>query len=537
MNLLKNKLPTWLVCFCLIFTTSIFPACNQFSTQSGEPSTDVCNHSQHEYDNACDAICNICNTKRVITHTYDNACDKICNICGEERSVPNHAYDDDYDATCNVCGATRTLDTSDENDLANLQYVSTKIINNWVVHSNLTMQRDYAYGASKEAIKGSFHYTMGEAYTGYGGNHVWTAVCLDLEKVYGACQNLKNSVIRFDLKVENCNSMATLTVMKKDEVLQTEHGFNVLPTNADGIEGITKTVLNNDWVRFNVYPEYLFDSTLLAEIKYFVLVFSNVQCNEAENSVFYLDNISVGKSNSTINWFTGSYNPDGYYTNDKPLKVHIVGNSFIAYSSTAQWLQTFATVAQKSLTVSYDWTPNGRIPDQYEKAFGHNGYMTETFSPDILYVQDFYSFSDAIALSDFAKKLAEISPTTELKVYNAENETQDGMKAAQNLGIDLVDWRAAIKYLKTQGYSASHLNDVYDGWHPNVTSGFVGALMIYMDIYGEVPNVEGLLQTTVLSVHGYKESIYDYLLGYTEADKKASLASIVAIAKQYVLDN
>ena len=82
-----------------------------------------------------------------------------------------------------------------------------------------------------------------------------------------------------------------LTVMKKDEVLQTEHGFNVLPTNADGIEGITKTVLNNDWVRFNVYPEYLFDSTLLAEIKYFVLVFSNVQCNEAENSVFYLDNI------------------------------------------------------------------------------------------------------------------------------------------------------------------------------------------------------------------------------------------------------
>ena len=40
-------------------------------------------------------------------HQYDNNCDADCNLCGEERTVGNHVYDDDYDADCNECGNIR----------------------------------------------------------------------------------------------------------------------------------------------------------------------------------------------------------------------------------------------------------------------------------------------------------------------------------------------------------------------------------------------------------------------------------------------
>ena len=43
------------------------------------------------------------------THTYDNACDAICNICQAERTVADHVYDNKCDTDCNVCGATREV--------------------------------------------------------------------------------------------------------------------------------------------------------------------------------------------------------------------------------------------------------------------------------------------------------------------------------------------------------------------------------------------------------------------------------------------
>ena len=43
------------------------------------------------------------------THAYDNACDAICNICNAERTAADHVYTDACDTTCNVCGATREV--------------------------------------------------------------------------------------------------------------------------------------------------------------------------------------------------------------------------------------------------------------------------------------------------------------------------------------------------------------------------------------------------------------------------------------------
>ena len=63
----------------------------------------------HTYDNSCDTTCNVCGATRSITHTYDNACDTTCNVCGNVRSVGPHVYDNACDTTCNVCGATRSI--------------------------------------------------------------------------------------------------------------------------------------------------------------------------------------------------------------------------------------------------------------------------------------------------------------------------------------------------------------------------------------------------------------------------------------------
>ena len=67
-------------------------------------------HSDHIYDNACDADCNECKTiRKVSDHVYDNFCDADCNECKTIRKVPNHVYDNDCDADCNECKQIREV--------------------------------------------------------------------------------------------------------------------------------------------------------------------------------------------------------------------------------------------------------------------------------------------------------------------------------------------------------------------------------------------------------------------------------------------
>ena len=65
--------------------------------------------ADHDYDNACDADCNICGAQRTPEdHVYDNACDADCNVCEEARTPADHVYDNACDAGCNVCAIERT---------------------------------------------------------------------------------------------------------------------------------------------------------------------------------------------------------------------------------------------------------------------------------------------------------------------------------------------------------------------------------------------------------------------------------------------
>ncbi|MBE6548325.1 MAG: hypothetical protein E7667_05555 [Ruminococcaceae bacterium] len=97
---------------------------------------------EHEYDNNCDAVCNICSELRDVEHVlvdawipgsnshwkrcelcgykyeeaehiYSNACDSDCNVCGEKRVTAEHVFGDyisDSEAhmlECSVCGQTK----------------------------------------------------------------------------------------------------------------------------------------------------------------------------------------------------------------------------------------------------------------------------------------------------------------------------------------------------------------------------------------------------------------------------------------------
>ena len=74
---------------------------------------------EHEYDNACDATCNLCQaTREVEDHVYDNDCDAACNECGATREIGEHVYDNACDANCNVCGETREVGEHNPGDAA-----------------------------------------------------------------------------------------------------------------------------------------------------------------------------------------------------------------------------------------------------------------------------------------------------------------------------------------------------------------------------------------------------------------------------------
>ena len=119
---------------------------------------------------------------------------------------------------------------------------------------------------------------------------------------------------------------------------------------------------------------------------------------------------------------------------------------------------------------------------------------------------------------------------TELKIYAAENETEDGKRASQYYGVDHVDWRNALRTLKEEyGFTATQLN-AYDGWHPNILSGFVCGLMMYMELFGEQPNFE-----TVKALA--EQTVWSYLLGTDDMEKEACLSDIYTLAASYVLTN
>ena len=72
------------------------------------------NECEHEYDHACDTICNLCEEERTIEHDWTtpdvDKCEvqSTCSRCGAtEGENKEHVYDNDCDVACNECNKTR----------------------------------------------------------------------------------------------------------------------------------------------------------------------------------------------------------------------------------------------------------------------------------------------------------------------------------------------------------------------------------------------------------------------------------------------
>ncbi|MBQ7948445.1 MAG: hypothetical protein IJ284_01645 [Clostridia bacterium] len=426
----------------------------------------------------------------------------------------------------------------DPNDLATLEYLSSEIVAQWMMQSDLVLQDEIVSKDSTSALRGSFNeddadewYDSPQAPNGDGGKWVWTSACLDFDILYGKNANLTGKALTFDVKVENGDETSSIILLSEDGTKSTQLPFNTNPENpgASGYAGYSKTVLTDGWVRITADFSILYAEENITDIDRLVIIFSCAYGDHENDTVFYLDNMKL--ENSTISWASPTvYNPNGYYNKDDEITVTFAGNSFIEFSQSAYWLQKICEANGASATINYVWTPNGTIADQHQDAFVDPAYMLQANRPDVIFIQDVYSLDDALNLGVFLTELYKHSTSTEVKVFPAENESTFGLVAAKQYGLDLLNWRQAIKTLKSDhGFTDSNLNYPDSVLHANELSGVVGGVLAYMNLYGEIPDVEALWNT-VLDAYGREgDAVVDFLPGDMEADKKESLADILSL--------
>lgn len=420
-------------------------------------------------------------------------------------------------------------DNLPEDDLATGGHVGSRAPENYGTNNTQTLQSEVVSDNSSKALMGTFNTVNAPVYQGY---MIWTWAEFRLGDHFGEAQNLTSSAFSYDVKTENCGIYSSIILVSPNGSRTVEIGYVLSAPSADGAS-ITITPLDNGWSRICIdLSTVFFDEPIVENVSEILIMFTNQDCADPDtDSIFYIDNAKlIDVEHSDEKSDIPVYNPDGYYQKTQPLNIKIVGNSFVSpyTSNCAYYLQLLCNMLGANVSVDYLSIPNGRIPDQYASAFGAGGYM-QYEQINVLFIQDFYSDSDMVVLGDFLTELYTMSPTTELKVYAGENETSDGIRAAAYYGVDLVNWRKAIKTLKANyGFTAVHLN-AGDGWHPNELSGFVGALMMYMELYGETPDFE--------IVKNLVQEIWYSFPGIDDTGRTESLHIIYELATSLVLDN
>ena len=413
----------------------------------------------------------------------------------------------------------------DEGDYAGTDYTKTVIVADYNTHSTLSLQTEVVSENSNSALKGIFHKKdANSVYTDEGGEWVWSLLTFDLTKIYGSLTDLNNATFTFDVKTENCERNIRLAMLyDANEYRAKEYNLGY------PLSGMNTQSLSNGWTRLTISLSILYTQHDLTDVAGIVLLFGNPNCNEDENSVYYLDNATLSFTQPT----PYPSNRAGYYSKDEHLSIYLYGNSFVHYSASTFWFNEIADLNDANVMMSYFWVPNGTILDHYNNAFGTNGYFTseDGWAPDIIFMQDFYSPDDTAMFGEYLDTFYAYNPEAEIKIYAAENETNDGLAASLLYGVDHVNWKSLIKTLKSDyGYTATNLNDAHDGWHPNEISGLAGAVLLYMEVYGEIPDVSSLAEAALKRNDFYGTPIKNYLPGATDEAKKLEIEKIVKLA-------
>ncbi|MBR4943065.1 MAG: hypothetical protein IKZ28_03455, partial [Clostridia bacterium] len=123
-----------------------------------------------------------------------------------------------------------------------------------------------------------------------------------------------------------------------------------------------------------------------------------------------------------------------------------------------------------------------------------------------------------------------VPTTTEIKILTAENETTHGIYAAKKHGLDLVDWRSLVHSLKTKHNLVPSYNSLTTPELPNALSGLGGAILIYIDLYGEIPDLYSLLD---IAYEDTNAPIKDLLTGTSDKAKQQTLFDFFEIVVEY----
>ena len=455
-SLLCARASAALVCGCYIATPSASSS-EQNSAASSENSSVVSSSMENSLDKSSSSASSIQESSyQESNSSADSSEESSINSSFAESSEDSSSEESSIDSSSTD---SSTADSSGENDFSNSSssddssggeaplpleyddlatsgYVDSKMPG-YGAQSERVIQSEVVSHTSEQALKGTFNCVGANAYQGY---MVWTWAEFRLADYYGETQNLNNTVFRYDVKTENCGIYSSIILVDSNGNRSQEVSFDLTRPTTDGAS-ISVSTLYNGWTEIIIDMSMVyFGAPVLDDVSEILIMFSNENCDGSKDSVFYLDNAriidytspDIGVSDIPVN------NPNEYYSKEEYLQIKIVGNSFVSdtTSNCAYFLQLLCEEFEADAGVSYLSIPNGRIPDQYEKAFGQNGYM-QTEQIDVLFIQDFYSNTDMDALGQFLDDLYILSPGTELKIYAGENETSDGLRASVYYGVAL----------------------------------------------------------------------------------------------------
>lgn len=371
---------------------------------------------------------------------------------------------------------------------------------------------------SAKSLKGSFNNVGAPV---YNGTDIWTFAQFDLSAYYGGSVNLREKTFQMDLLTENCHSVSSVIFVDQSGSFSAETPFDNNTVQSSSF--IRTQRLSDGWRRITINPGSYYAESEITSVSLVLITFSNVNCNYYADSVFYIDNVRLGNAEAFPDPAADVkvYNPSGYYSKDTPFKVKIVGNSFISTSQSAYWLEQLSFLGSCKLFIDDLAIGYGRIKDQINAAFGSDGYMNDEYGiPDVLFIQDFYGYEDVTDLAVFLNSLysrgEETGWMTEVKIYPAENETEDGKRAAAQYGLDLVNWKGFLTDVKAAlPFTSVHLNYQNDPIaHSNALAGFFGGAMMYFSLYGELPGEEAV--NLVLGS-------CDFIPGATETEKRQNI--------------
>lgn len=177
-------------------------------------------------------------------------------------------------------------------------------------------------------------------------------------------------------------------------------------------------------------------------------------------------------------------------TDDRKPKILILGNSFVGTSNIGEILESMCDTKANVEAVSIGMATTS--------TFVQNGYPQKIRSGNysVVFMCGLYNTD---AFKDFEKIVEACEESgAKLAIFPAHNENRGEIDTAAEVytSATLIDWKAEVDALITNGVAES-LMYIEDGYnHSTPLAGYVGAHMIYRAVFGEIPTNTSVPEVT-----------------------------------------